>query len=137
MNLEDLSKEDLLYVTKNMIEGKTYEQAIAELVPVDIKDLVNSFHSMFCKSTHIGEHCCAFYTEQDFIGPAHMKWTNVVKQVISEFSELENVEEIISNVMAHLWRVESIKVEVEKEVAVGGLAIFNYLLVKTFHSENP
>lgn len=137
MNLEDLSKEDLLYVTKNMIEGKTYEQAISELVPVDIKDLVNSFHSMFCKSTHIGEHCCAFYTEKNFIGPAHMKWIDVVNQVISEFKELENVEEIISDVMAHLWRVENIKVEVEKEVAVGGLAIFNYLLVKTFHSENP
>ena len=137
MNLEDMSKDDLLFIANAMIEGKTYEQAIAELVPVDIKDLVNSFHSMFCKSTHIGEHCCAFYTEQDFIGPAHMKWIDVVNQVISEFKELENVEEIISDVMAHLWRVENIKVEIEKEVAVGGLAIFNYLLVKTFHSENP
>jgi hypothetical protein len=137
MNLEDLSKEDLLFIANAMKDGKTYEQAIAELVPVDIKDLVNSFHSMFCKSTHIGEHCCAFYTEKNFIGPAHMKWIDVVNQVISEFKELENVEEIISDVMAHLWRVENIKVEVEKEVAVGGLAIFNYLLLKTFHSEYP
>ena len=137
MNLEDISKEDLLFITKAMIDGKTYEQAISELVPVDIKDLVNSFHSMFCKSTHIGEHCCAFYTEQDFTEPAHMKWISVVNQVIEYFKHIENVEEVVSDVMAHLWRVENIKVEVEKEVAVGGLAIFNYLLTKTFHSDSP
>jgi hypothetical protein len=137
MDLEDMSKDDLLFIANAMKDGKTYEQAISELVPVDIKDLVNSFHSMFCKSTHIGEHCCAFYTEKDFTEPAHTMWTDVVKQVISEFMELDNVEEIIADVMAYLWRVENIKVEVEKEVAVGGLAIFNYLLTKSYHSDSP
>jgi len=132
-----MSKDDLLFIANAMKDGKTYEQAISELVPVDIRDLVNNFHSMFCKSTHIGEHCCAFYTEKDFTEPAHTMWTDVVKQVISEFMELDNVEEIIADVMAYLWRVENIKVEVEKEVAVGGLAIFNYLLTKTFHSDSP
>ncbi|OQB08739.1 MAG: hypothetical protein BWY21_01127 [Parcubacteria group bacterium ADurb.Bin216] len=137
MELEDMSKDDLLFIANAMKDGKTYEQAISELVPVDIRDLVNNFHSMFCKSTHIGEHCCAFYTEKDFTEPAHTMWTDVVKQVISEFMELDNVEEIIADVMAYLWRVENIKVEVEKEVAVGGLAIFNYLLTKSYHSEYP
>lgn len=132
MNLEDLSKEDLLFITGAMIDGKTYEQALTELVPVDIKDLVNSFHSMFCKSTHTAEDdSCKFYTEQDFTGPYHKKWVDDVNIVREHFKHVENVEEIISDVMAHLWRVENIKVEVEKEVAVGGLAIFNYLLLKS------
>ena len=137
MNLEDMSKDDLLFITKAIRDGKTYEQAMSEIVPVDVKDLVNSFHSMFCKSTHIGEHCCAFYTEKDFTEPAHKKWISVVNQIRNEFEDFEKVEEIIADVIAYLWRVENIKVEVEKEVAVGGLAIFNYLLTKTFHSDSP
>ena len=54
-NLEDLSREDLLFVTNYIISGGTLEEALEVLLPVKTRDLINSFHSLFCTSTHEGE----------------------------------------------------------------------------------
>jgi hypothetical protein len=136
-NLEDLSREDLLFVTNYIISGGTLEEALEVLLPVKTRDLINSFHSLFCTSTHKGEGSCDFYNEKDFTGKYHTKWGVIVNEVISKFDEYENVEDIISDIIQYLWRVEGIKKQVEKEVAVGGLAIFNYLLYRTkYYSDN-
>lgn len=128
MNLEDLSKEDLILVTYLIIEGKSVDEAIGMLIPTNIRDLVNGFHSLYCKRIHKGDNCCDFYIEEVPNGKEHKYWYTVVADVISKFDMYEDVEVIIANIMRYLWEVEALKQRVEKEEVVGGLAIFNHLL---------
>ena len=128
LKVDELSKEDLAMIVKLMKDGMTYEEALVNLVPEQRRDIVMSFHSLFCKMKH-DEDGCHFYDEPSWDDVAHKFWFNIVDRVLRAY---DPECELIGDVIPFLWRVESIKKEVEKEVAVGGLTLFDYLLKASF-----
>ena len=129
LKVDELSKEDLAMIVKLMKDGMAYEEALVNLVPEQRRDLVMSFHSLFCKMNHNDMDGCNFYNESEWDAPAHKFWFNVVDRVLRAY---DPECEFLPDIIPYIWRVESIKREVEKEVAVGGLQLFDYLLKASF-----
>lgn len=128
LKVDELSKEDLAQIITLMESGMTLAEALGNLVSEDRRDIVTSFHSLFCKMKH-DEDGCHFYDEQDWDSTSHKFWTNVVDRIIHAY---DPEGELLVDIVPYLWRVEAIKKEVEKEVAVGGLELFDYLLKASF-----
>ncbi len=129
MELDKLDKGDLLVVINAMKEGIEFEDAINKVVPSGLKALADNIHSLFCKSNHDGDGECSYYRE-DITGESHLKVFKFISNIKEEFSDIEDTETIISDVIPYLWRVENIRFEVEKEVAFGGSKLFDYLLIR-------
>ena len=129
LKVDELSKEDLATIIKLMDSGKSLAEAIGNLVPEERKDTVLAIHSLFCKMNHNDIDGCNFYNETEWDDPAHKYWFNIVDRILRAY---DPECDILPDIIPYLWRIEAIKKEVEKEVAVGGIQLFDYLLKASF-----
>lgn len=129
IDIDKLDRDDLIIVTTAMREGSSYEEAIANLIPKKTIELIDSLHSLLCKDNHNEDGSCTYYNEL-VSGPSHKNWLTELNTLRNSYNDIENIDNILSEVIQYVWRVENIRFEVEKEVAVGGTSLFNYLLTK-------
>lgn len=129
LKVDELSKEDLATIIKLMDSGMSLDDAMVNLIPEERKDVVLGLHSLFCKMNHNDMSGCNFYNEENWDDPAHKYWFNIVDRILRAY---DPECEILPDVLPFLWRIEKIKKEVEKEVAVGGIQLFDYLLKASF-----
>ena len=132
MRLEDLDKDDLLLVASSMATGKTLDDALSSIVPTQRKDIIDGFHSLFCRKQHIGESCCLYYTEKFYTDPIHLLWNNIVSAFIAETNSNDKLLMII---LQYLWRVEVIRHDIEEKEEDSGIKLFDLLLSKMSQPE--
>lgn len=125
MKVDDLTKDDLLTVMRSIMTGKTPDEALSSLVPEDIRYIVDLYHSILCHMNHTIENGCPYYTEQDWTGPSHVYFTNIVKHLMEE---KEVSPKQFSEVLITLGEVERSRIYILKKAGEEGLTLFNYLL---------
>lgn len=124
MELEDLSREDLLILTRSIMCGSTPAEAIAALIPEKNRDTIIALHTILCSQTHNADGC-QFYAEQNWTDHYHSYWIGMVGKMLNKFDiEIGQLHKILS----YLVEVTAIKGKVLKEEGEKGLELFNYLL---------
>ena len=103
MDLNSLSKEDLLIVTSMLLEGKTMEDIKAKFVPTQLQSLVHNVHTLLCNDLHI-EGGCQFHIEKSFEEPERKKWLAVTNRLIEAYSL---TEEDMKNALAISFKITS------------------------------
>ena len=90
MDLELLSRDDLLEVSRLLLEGKTKEEVENILIPHQIKSTTNMLHTIACHEPHGEGFGCAYYQEIEYTEPCKAKWLAITRELL----EIATIEEL-------------------------------------------
>jgi hypothetical protein len=124
MELEDLSREDLLILTRSIMCGSTPAEAIAALIPERHRDTIIALHTILCSQPHNADGC-QFYNEQNWTDHFHSYWIGLVGKILSKF-DIDITQ--LSKMLPYLIEVAATRGRVLKEEGEKGVELFNYLL---------
>lgn len=85
MELEELSREDLISLVKMMKEGKPVEEAEASFVPKEIITIAETLHSLLCGKPHGEGFGCSFYTTKDNTNPDRAEYMAMAKEAVDDY----------------------------------------------------
>lgn len=132
MNIEDLSKDDLVILLNTIKSGMTYEEALNTLIPSSQRNIVETLHTLYCTKNH--ETDCLFYISPDWNSADRMSWLNKISCIIKS---LNTDATVVSRLIPYLCDVE----EIRKEIRYGGdekeLSIFNAFILLGSSVYNP
>jgi hypothetical protein len=127
MQLEDLSREDLIIVAIEMSKGKPLDHILSTFIPTDIRSIVQSIHSILCKEKHGIDDYCKYYIESSepdpWNQPHHDRWHGITADIL----EIGNSSEV-RLALDFLAMIEKTKLQAKKEGGEKVLDLLTYLI---------
>ncbi len=114
MNIEDLSKEELLIVVDQLQNGDTLEDVLAQLVPKSIQVLAYKAHILLCTQEHgPDDGQCHFHSDDALPNKwktdSHSEWVTYIFDLMlktkSNENALFNAFRFVSEIMMDLEHI--------------------------------
>jgi hypothetical protein len=138
MEIEELNKEDLIFITQLMRDGVSYDEAVANIIPIKTRDNVNSLHSLVCKKKHDKSDIdfCNYYSEYNWINPYHAEWVVIYNDLLKSCNsdKPDTLEDIFYGVVTYMWKIESMREEIEDKLGEQGVKLFTQLVKLLFRN---
>lgn len=93
MNLQELSREDLLIVSNMLIEGSTIEEIEAKFISANTRALVDNLHLLLCNKPHSdgSEDCCKYHEEDSYFAESKGCYLKILGKLIDD-TEIDESE---------------------------------------------